>query len=445
VSSPSANVDPTAPEQPPTPADVEDGSVSPSEQDQPPRKRVLMLTHRLPYPPDRGDRIRSYHILKVLSQHFDVALAATSEEPVWLQHHVLLRKMATRVCLQPIWDKYSKVRGALALVAGRAVTPACFYRQSLAETILQWHEEKPFDLVLTYCTGMIQYARLLLPHGQGEARHLSARAKHVLDLVDVDSVKWEAYARNVSFPMSLVYSAEARRLRRIESGKLDHFDAVTVVSEAEAQAYRQNVGEHPGLRAVNNGVDLDYFGPLPDSTKNQLVFVGVLNYRPNVQGIIWFVENVMPILRQRVRDLKLQIVGRHPSPRVTELGSQPGVEVVGSVPDVRNYMQDASVVIAPLQIARGVQNKVLEAMSSQKPVVCSPEAAEGIQATPGEHFAVARTPQEWADRIERLLQYPQERQKMAAAGRAQVERHYNWNTQLQPLVNLIHDLTGSQA
>jgi sugar transferase (PEP-CTERM/EpsH1 system associated) len=396
-----------------------------------------MLTHRLPYPPDRGDRIRSYNLLKLLSRHFDLSVACTSDEPVWLQHHQLLRTMAKQVMIQPISNGYSRVRGMAALAAGGAVTPTSFYRTGLAEQIMQWHEEAPFDAVLTFCTGMIRYARLLTAvTAKGHRGHAPA-PRHVLDLVDVDSIKWESYARAQWPPMKWVYSAESRRLRRIESGALDHFDAVTVVSPAEAQAYRDHVGEHPGLAVVGNGVDHEYFSPLADNDSKTVCFVGVLNYKPNADGIAWFVHHVMPLLRQREPEAKVLIVGRHPTPAILALGEQPGVEVVGSVPDVRPFMEQSSAVIAPLQMARGVQNKVLEAMSCRKAVVSSPGAAAGIQADAGKHLLVAESPREWVDHLARVFSDATYRMALGRAARERVEQAYSWEEQLAPMVKLI--------
>jgi polysaccharide biosynthesis protein PslH len=293
--------------------------------------------------------------------------------------------------------------------------------------------------VLTYCTGMVRYSRLEAgktpPATEGNPHPVPVR--HVMDLVDVDSLKWESYACNSWPPMKWVYAAEARRLRQIEAGRLDHFDAVTVVSQNEAAAYRQSVGDHPGLMAIPNGVDLEYFAPLPDAPSKTIVFVGVLNYRPNSEGITWFVRHVMPLLRQRVPDIHLQIVGRHPTPAITELGRQPGVEVVGSVPDVREYLRDAAAVIAPLRIARGIQNKVLEAMAAERAIVCSPGAAQGLDATPGLHLLVADAPEQWVTHLEKLLNDGAARRQMAAAARAYVQEHHSWEKCLQPMLGLL--------
>jgi len=408
------------------------------------RKRVLMLTHRLPYPPDRGDRIRSFHLLKLLAKHFDVAIACTSDEPVWLQHHQLLSTMAKRVELQPITRYGSKARGAVALLTGQAVTPATFFRRGLADAIELWHEQKPFDAVLTFCTGMIHYARLLTkPRGsgassrQGEAGESTPRVRHVLDLVDVDSAKWSAYAKATPIPMKWVYGIEARRLRQIERGNQDNFDAITVVSQTEADCYRQTVGDHRGLTVVGNGVDMNYFAPQLDPDNHTLVFVGVLDYKPNYEGIAWFVDNVMPRLRQRIPDATFNIVGRNPTERVKRLSLNDGVELIGSVPDVRVHLREASAVIAPLQIARGVQNKVLEAMSSQRAVICSPGAAQGIDGADGEHLLVARDPDEWVAALEKVFTDRDHRRRIAANARRRIEERYTWETQLAPMLRLL--------
>ncbi len=412
-----------------------------------PRPRLLMLTHRLPYPPDRGDRIRSYHILKVFAQHFDVAIACTSDEPVWLQHHQLLSTMAQRVAIQPISVHASRFKSMTAMLTGRSFTPSYYFRQGLADTIVQWHEEAPFDVVWTFCTGMIQYASLIVSSGgSGEKggleppirRDAVRKVFHVLDLVDVDSLKWHSYARDSWPPIKWVYAAEARRLRKVEAGQFVPFDAAVVVSNAEAKAYRQGVGDHAGLTVVSNGVDLDYFSPEPDSDSKTIVFIGVLNYKPNVEGIVWFVQRVFGRLREQIGDVRLMIIGRHPTARVEALDSHAGVDVVGSVPDVRVYLRRAAVVVAPLQMARGVQNKVLEAMACGRVVVCSPQAAEGIHAHDGQHLLVADQPGHWASQLQIALTDARLRQEVGAAARHHVVEHYSWGRRLQPIIELLN-------
>ena len=398
------------------------------------RPRLLMLTHRIPYPPDRGDRIRAFHMLKFLATRYDVSLVSTSEEPAWLQHHQLLAGIADEVLLWPITKTGSRLRGVKALLAGRAVTPACFYRGGLANSILQWHEKRPFDVVLTFCTGMIRYARLLTGMKYGPRVSVDMpRPKHILDLVDVDSVKWASYAKASRSPKRLIYATEAKRLRRIEAGDRDDLDVVCVISEHEAKVYQEQVNPKIDPVVVGNGVDMAYFAATPDADKKMLLFVGVLDYKPNVDGVIWFVKQVFPKLRAKSPDVTFQIVGRNPTRRIEELAQVDGVEVVGSVPDVRAYLYDAAVIVAPLRIARGVQNKVLEAMACQRTVVASPGAAEGIDADAGVHLVVADEPEAWVDELHGLLNDRERRTAIGIAGRARIEERYNWATQLKPL------------
>jgi len=391
----------------------------------------------VPYPPDRGDRIRSYHLLKLLSRHFEVGLACTSDEPVSDEQRQVLSQLAGRVSIQKTSKALTRARGAAALARGQAVTPSIFYHPRLAKTIVHWHSQRPFDAVLTFCTGMIRYARLLT-HPAYRPRELAgARPIHVLDLVDIDSRKWAAYAATAAGPMKWVYAREARRLARIEAGAEDRFDRITVVSRPEADTYREHLRDHPGLSVVENGVDLDYFSPLPDITSQTAVFVGVLNYKPNIQAVQWFAKEVLPLVRKKLPHAQFQIVGKDPSPRVKTLKNHDGVRVVGPVPDVRPYLESAAAVVAPLQVARGVQNKVLEAMACQRAVVCSPQAAHGIRALPGRHLLIGESPKQFARYVLALMRNDDYRQQVAAAARRCVQRRYNWPQALGPMIGLL--------
>ncbi|MCX5662956.1 MAG: glycosyltransferase [Planctomycetota bacterium] len=430
--------------------------------------RLLLLSHRVPYPPDRGDRIRAFHLLEFLSRSFDIAVACTSDEVVRLAQRQHLQQYARRVSIDAIDPTYSKARAlVMAAAAGSALTPAYFFRRRLAHTILRWHAQDPFDAVLTICTSMIGYARLLVPAATSTQTPASlapeaassapspdvvsaeapgpppaagrshASPRHVLDLVDVDSLKWETYAATGSPPMSWIYALEARRLSPIEAGRQDRLDAVTLVSAAEAEVYRQRAPEARPPVVVSNGVDLAYFAPTPDPMTRTIAFVGVLDYAPNVEGIVWFVREVMPLLKPVIPDVRLLVIGKHPTPAVQMLGREPGVEVVGAVPDVRVYLARSAAVIAPLRMARGVQNKVLEGMAAGRTVVCSGPAAKGIDAQPGRDLLVADTPQEWVDTLSRVLREPEFRRSIAQAARRRVEERYAWATCLEPMARLL--------
>jgi len=279
---------------------------------------------------------------------------------------------------------------------------------------------------------MIHYARDVIRIDD----QMGGGLRHIIDLVDVDSEKWREYSEKSKGPMRWVFGAESKRLRRIESGATDRFDAVSVVSEAEAETYRQHVVDHPGLVPLRQAVDLEYYQPYPDPDTNSAVFVGVLDYKPNIDGISWFVREVLPLLPSDF-PFQLKIVGRHPTDEIQALAG-PRVEVVGSVPDVREYLREATVVIAPLRIARGVQTKVLEGMAAGRPVLCTPAAATGIEAEPGRHFLVEQSAEGWANCLQRLLVEPDYRKQVADAARRHVECHYDWAQCLSPLTPLIN-------
>lgn len=402
-----------------------------------PTRRVLMLTHRVPYPPDRGDRIRAYHLLKLLSRHFEVGLACVSDEDVTVEQRQVLSQLAGQLSIQRTNKLIGRARGVSALARGEAVTPSLFYDPRLAKQITDWHAKRPFDAVLTFCTGMIRYARLLTHPAHRPVEFARTRPIHVLDLVDVDSQKWSAYADKATGPMKWVYTKEAERLARIESGIEDRFDKISVISEPEADTYREYLRDHPGLAVVENGVDLDYFSPLPDFSSQTAVFVGVLNYKPNVEAVQWFAKEVLPLIRRKLPHARFQIVGKDPSSKVKALHHHKGVEVIGTVPDVRPYIESAAAVVAPLQVAQGVQNKVLEAMACRRAVVCSPQAANGIRALPGRHLLVADSPKMFSRYVLALMRDDHYRQQVSAAARRCVQRRYSWPQALGPMIELL--------
>ncbi|MCC7407918.1 MAG: TIGR03087 family PEP-CTERM/XrtA system glycosyltransferase [Phycisphaeraceae bacterium] len=405
------------------------------------RRRVLMLTHRAPFPPDRGDRIRAWHLLKTLSEHFDVALAATTHEPLTAEQYDALMDRVKTLAVEPLAVWGSRIRALGGLCLGRAATPEYFFRPTLARQVLRWHADRPFDAVLTFCTGMVAYSRPLM--------RLPDRPRHVLDLVDVDSDKWAQWSNATRPPQRWFYNLEARRLRAIEACRHDLVDSITVVSQTEAALYRDTHGPDDRLHVVGNGVDLDYFHPQPldliDPTVPRLLFTGVLDYRPNVDALVWFTQHVLPLLHRQGTQVRLTIVGRDPSPKVWALGRLSNVDVIGPVPDVRPYLAQAALVIAPLRLARGVQNKALEAMSSQRAVIGSPAVAQGLDATPGRDFLLADAPQQWADAVTELVRYPTRRDDLAAAGRRRVEQTYRWPDQLAPMLDLLRSPTRAIA
>ena len=395
------------------------------------RPQLLYLVHRVPFPPNRGDRIRSYHMLRYLAQRYDVSLATLADEPVTADMRCELDRLCVQVAIEPV-GRARWVRAAGSLAMGRSATEGLFASPALRRTVRRWAAERQFDSALVFCSSMVQYL---------DCPELAA-VTAVIDLVDVDSQKWLDYAGKANGLKRFLFQLEGRRLRALEQSFPARARAIALVSEAEAALYRSFCPNDCTV-AVANGVELDYFRPhpegprpwqpLPAADRCDAVFVGALDYRANIDAVTWFAAEVWPLIRQRLPHLTLGLVGRQPDRAVLRLAALPGIRVFGSVPDVRPYVAAADFVIAPLRIARGIQNKVLEAMSMGKPVICSPAALEGLAAEPGRHLLVANQPTDWKSAVTALLADEDLAMSLGLSARKFVERHHAWDQTLMPL------------
>jgi sugar transferase (PEP-CTERM/EpsH1 system associated) len=392
----------------------------------PPRPNFLYLAHRLPYPPDKGDRIRSFHTLRFLSQRGAIHLACFADEPVAPGVVEALGRYCARVAVIPL-GRARWLRAAAALLRGRSVTAGAFDSPTLRATLRDWARQTRFDAALASSSGMAPYLQ------RPELRGVQA----LVDLVDVDSQKWLDYAAAGRGPLkNWLYRTEGRRLRVLERRLPTWARAVTLVSQAEADLYREFCAAG-SVHAITNGVDLDYFAPQPDGAEPCCAFVGALDYPPNVDAVTWFCREVWPELRLRRPEARLLLIGRRPVPAVTEAAGLPGVDLFADVPDVRPHLARAALAVAPLRIARGVQNKVLEALAMSKAVVASPQALAGLKANPGEHLQTAAAPAEWVAVVDRLLGDAELRRQLGQAGRQYVEQNHRWDVCLQPLAELL--------
>ncbi|MDB4621379.1 TIGR03087 family PEP-CTERM/XrtA system glycosyltransferase [Rubripirellula sp.] len=401
------------------------------------RRRLLMLTHRVPFPPDRGDRIRSWNILKHLAKTNQMFLGCVSDEPVATEIRAKLDSVCERKSIANIGSKTKWVRAGISASRGRSLTEGLFWSPALDRTLARWTQEQQFDAVIVYCSSMLRYARR--PHLKN--------TPHFVDLVDVDSQKFYEYADNAKSWKKAIYRTEANRVQRLEHDAVRLSKAVTLVSDAEAEVLCGTLqpGEH-GVHGIANGVDTEYFTPQQptdtqeacDEIKNpKFVFVGVMNYPPNVEALCWFAANVWPHVKQSYPHAELEIVGKHPNNEVLHLAKHDGIHVTGAVPDVRSYVAKADIVIAPLQIARGIQNKVLEALSMAKPVIASPKASHGINASHNKHLLIADTPAEWLQAIKACNDSYELRQKLSRNGRELICEQYTWQATLGKLDELL--------
>jgi sugar transferase (PEP-CTERM/EpsH1 system associated) len=390
---------------------------------------VLFMTHRVPYPPDRGDRIRSFHELKWLAARARVDLAFPCEQRPAAETMHALGSLCRRVAAAPLGRPMRWLRAAGAIARGRTMTEGLFRSRALRDTLDRWTQETCFDAVLACCSSMAQY--LDLPGLEG--------VPAVVDLVDVDSQKWLDYAAiSTGLPRRL-FAMEGRRLRRLEASLSGRTAAIVLASGREAELCREFCPADR-VHAVPNGVDLEYYRPtdkLPAEWPPRCVFVGALDYRANLDGVSWFCTEVWPAILRRRPAAQFTLVGSRPGAVARRLASRPGVRLAADVPDVRPYLADAAVAIVPLRVARGIQNKLIEAMAMGKAVVATPQALAGLETEPGIHVCQAATPQEWTDAILHLFSDADLRRRIGAAGRRYVEEHHRWDVVLEPLGPLL--------
>jgi len=382
--------------------------------------RILYLCHRAPYPPDKGDRLRAFHHLNHLAERHHVHLVTLADTPLAASRAAPLADICAEVEVFTRNPAVANVRSLLAVLGKGSLTHAAFRSRTLAARLAELAAEQTFDAVVAYCSSMAPYACLF----QGVPR--------LLDLVDVDSAKWSQYSQVARFPMSRIYATEARRLRAYESSLHEHFNRIVVTTRQELDLLR-TICPSADTTAVRNGIDLDYFRvdePQKDKTPT-LVFTGQMDYLPNVDGVIDFAHHVLPRVQQKLPDVRFLVVGRSPSTAVRALEKLPGIEVTGEVDDIRPYLARSWVFVAPLRVAQGVQNKVLEAMAVGIPVVCSARVFAGLadgEISGRQHLRVAHDHDQFAEATLELLRDGHLRRSLAEAGRRQLEYSYTWKS-----------------
>jgi sugar transferase (PEP-CTERM/EpsH1 system associated) len=399
---------------------------------------VLFLAHRVPFPPDRGDRIRAHHLLKGLARigSVHVGCFAEGQNPA---AEAALGEVAASHCIAPR-TKPLPLAGIEAVLAGKPVSLTAFHSRQLEAWVRETIARHAIDAIVVFSGQMGQY----IPD--------DFAGRVVIDLCDVDSAKFASYAAHGE--RVWLNAREARLLAREEERLGQRADATILISEAEAALYRSRLREprRVNVQVIGNGIDAAFFDPaattphpvLAGAAGPHFVFTGQMDYRPNEQAALWVIEALLPQLRAKLPDAMFHIVGRNPTPKLMAHHGAPGVEVWGEVPDVRPFIAAADAVLAPLLIARGVQNKVLEAMAMARPVVLTPEAATGIAARDGEDWLVCPPdPEAMAARITALLADPQTPARIGAAARRFVLDHHGWEAMLAPLGALIGQ--GTQA
>ena len=385
---------------------------------------ILYLVHRLPYPPNKGDKVRSFHLLKHLAAQHRVFLGTFVDDPDDWQHLPVLRALCADVHAAELHPTRAKIASLRGLMTGEALGLPYYRNAGLSQWVADIAAAVKLDAIVVFSSPMAQYAAALpaLPM--------------LVDFVDVDSAKWADYAPAHPWPMSWVYRREGRALLAFEQAAAARARCSFFVTDNEAALFRKL---SPALTApvesLSNGVDADYFAPEPQRTSPfaageiPLVFTGAMDYWPNADAVIWFAAEVLPLLRQEFPALRFHIVGRSPTAAVQGLQSE-HINVTGTVPDVRPYLQHAAAVVAPLRLARGIQNKILEAMAMGRPVIAAATCVQAITAEAGIDLLAASEAADYAAGLRRLLNSADDAARIGAAGRARVLADYSWSARL---------------
>jgi sugar transferase (PEP-CTERM/EpsH1 system associated) len=391
---------------------------------------ILYIAHRIPYPPNKGDKIRSFHQIRHLSKRHSIYLACLVDDRKDLEHIESLKPYCTAidaVCINPVIATFKSI----GMVFGKKPLSVAFFQtEELRQRILRRFKTVKFDRIFIFSSAMAEYVL-----------HVSDIPR-IIDFVDVDSEKWRGYAQTRSRIFSWIYQLEAHRLAKYEEHVAREFDHSILVSRAEASLLEPRIKGRP-ISTVGNGVDLSYF----DASMNNvpppppvIVFTGTMDYFPNIDAVTYFSEEILPLVRRCFPAVEFHIVGRNPTKAVKALNRHPGVKVTGYVTDVRPYLARAWITVAPFRIARGIQNKVLEALAMGVPVVGTCHAFQGIETTSKNGIRVATDTGHFAREILNLFRDAELRRQYKFLARRYVEAHHPWEHQGMHLESILENL-----
>jgi glycosyltransferase involved in cell wall biosynthesis len=454
--------------------------------------RILYLAHRIPYPPSKGDKIRSFNEIKYLSKSHEIDLVCLADDPEDLHYQKELQEYCDRALVVPLRKTQAIPRGLACLATGKPLSAGYFFSSKIQQTVDRWLSMKDYHAIICFSSPMAEYlfsSPLLtyrFPHRQGYGdKPIDRNPKLIMDFCDVDSDKWAQYAKLSSFPRSFLNGLESRKLAEYERKIAEQFDHSVFVSEKEAAIFKKQNPGIANIEVVPNGVDHEYFsvsgqgsgvrdqgsclcptpcalrpsqrlkaqGPslggkpdryqdapcsvLPAPRPPMLLFTGAMDYYANVDGVTWFSRRILPRIQKDNPAAQFYIVGSNPIRQIRGLENGNNITVTGFVEDIRPYYRMADVSVIPLRLARGVQNKVLEAMAMQKAVVTTSKAIQGINARNGEHVLVADDPMDFSNAVLSLLENEGLRDALGRKARRLVRTQYDWQINMNKFEQLL--------
>ena len=387
--------------------------------------RIFFVCRRVPFPPDRNNKIATFNEIRHLSARHEVHVFCLGDGSQDLDNIPGLRKYATSVTVAPINALTIKLRALKALLSGEPLSVAAFNEAKLHAAIRRKFDELRPDLIIVYSCNVAQFAE-----------HFP-QVPRIMQFGDLDSLKWRQYAERSRIPLKWIYAIEEKRLLAYERRIARAFSYALVHTDLERRDFERLIPGVP-VTLVGNGVDLDYFRSGGDAKQPaSIVFTGVMDYRPNVDAVVWFCNEILPVIQAEIAEASFTICGSRPTSTVLNLARQRGVAVTGWVPDTRPYLDRAEVFVAPLRMARGVQNKLLEALAMGLPCVASTAAWSGTTIAQGEGILGTDNPRKFAEHVVRLLRHGDWRADMARRARTAAEANYRWEAQMARLDQVI--------
>lgn len=395
-------------------------------------KKILYLCHRIPYPPNKGDKIRSFNEIKFLSKKYTIDLITFADDSRDLKHTNELKKNCRQVQVLSLKTKIAKIRGIVSLLAGQSISQGYFYSKAFQNTFDQWTAAENYDAIICFSSPMAEYIF--------KSKHcpISNCQELIMDFCDLDSDKWLQYSQRKKFPANLLFKIEASRLLKFEKKINQTFDQSIFVSDKEAELFCNYFKEAQNIKVIPNGVDHKFFDSATVKLNSpflspMIMFSGAMDYYANIDGVSWFAEKILPEIKKKIPKIKFYIVGSNPGPAVKALERDKSIIVTGFVEDIREYYKAADLCVIPLRIARGVQNKVLEALSMEKSVISTSQAVQGIRPDVCNVLKIEDDPVAFAKKTISLLRNSTKSTEGGKAARRFVTLHYDWENNLNHL------------
>ncbi len=388
---------------------------------------ILYLCHRIPYPPNKGDKIRAFHQLRALREQHEVDVVTLADDDHDFGYRDALATYCRELTVFRLDPQMARVRSIPYLLSRTPLTLPYFYSAQLSKHVREALQKRSYDRIVVYSSAMAQYVECV------------QQIPIITDLVDVDSDKWMQYASLSRLPLSAIYRREGLALRRYERRVCEHSAAVVVSTDREARLIRE-ISSAAAVHAISNGVDTRYFDPAAAprmAGPPAVIFTGDMSYFPNASAVIYFAREVLPLIQASVPNTRFLIVGRNPGKAVLQLQAHEGIEVTGYVEDIRTHFARAQVAVAPFSIACGIQNKILEAMAYGLPIVATRRVLQGLTPQVAEMVATGDTSKELAASVVQLLRSPEKAKGRGVKSRQRVTAYYNWDRSMTLLLDLI--------